>query len=149
MAGGAGKVGGKAAAHVVGKAVAQAGVRKAAKVAVSKAGRTGAKEAAANVPKAAAATVPKVADNKLGNIVSDLFKGTKNPNRVGSGTTADAIRRELATQTPTAGRMHIQKGHQYVRALRNWLRKNPEASPQDRQVAQELLDDLNDALKGK
>jgi hypothetical protein len=33
--------------------------------------------------------------------MNDLYKGTTNPNRVGSCTTADAIRNELRTGQPT------------------------------------------------
>jgi hypothetical protein len=79
--------------------------------------------------------------------VRSLYKGTTNPNRVGSGTTADAIRGELRTGQPTGGRMHLQKGRESVRALENWLRRNPNASSADRGVARQLLDDLRKALR--
>jgi hypothetical protein len=91
---------------------------------------------------------PNVSDPRLGNIVRDLYKGTTNPNRVGNGTTMDAIRHELATGQATSGRMHLQKGREYVNALTNWLRRNPNASAGDRSAAQQLLDDLTNALAG-
>lgn len=91
---------------------------------------------------------PSVSNPRLGNIVRDLYKGTTNPNRVGNGTTMDAIRHELATGQATSGRMHLQKGREYVNALTNWLRRNPNASAGDRNVAQQLLDDLTNALAG-
>lgn len=102
------------------------------------------------VPNKPPAEWPQVRDTgKLRNIVDALFKGTRNPNRVGDGTTMDAIRNELATGTRTAGKMHLTKGPENVNGLRNWLARNPNASPGDRKVAQQLLDDLLDALAGK
>ncbi len=92
---------------------------------------------------------PTVSDSKLGNIVNDLYKGTNNPNRVGDGTTMDAIRNELSTGQQTAGKMHIMKGQEYSNALTKWLSRNPNASAADRTVAQDLLQDLQDALAGK
>jgi len=73
-------------------------------------------------------------------------KGTTNVNRVGNGTTADAIRHELATGQPVGGVFHSQKGADYARGLENWLRGNPDAAYGDRVVAQSLLDDLRSAL---
>jgi hypothetical protein len=61
----------------------------------------------------------------------------------------DAIRNEISTGQATPGRMHLQKGREYVTALRNWLNRNPGASAGDRSVAQRLLQDLQNALAGK
>jgi hypothetical protein len=47
------------------------------------------------------AVKPSVTDPNLQNIMNDLYKGTTNPNRVGSCTTADAICNELRTGQPT------------------------------------------------
>jgi hypothetical protein len=99
-----------------------------------------AEEGAAILPK------PNVVDPKLQNYVNDLYKGTTNPNRVGTGTTADAVREEIATGKPTAGKWHIQKAEDTARGLRNWLARNPGAAPHDRIVAQSLYDDLVNAL---
>lgn len=52
---------------------------------------------------------PVVSNTKLQNIVNDLYKGTTNPSRVGTGTTADAVRNELATGLPTGGKFHSEK----------------------------------------
>jgi hypothetical protein len=92
---------------------------------------------------------PTVADARLGNIIRDLFKGTRSPNRVGDGTTMDAIRNEISTGRATSGKMHLQKGREYANALRNWLARNPNATAGDRSVAQQLLQDLQNALAGK
>ena len=82
---------------------------------------------------------PKVTDPKLGNLVSDLFKETKVPKPIGTGSTADAVRNELLTGLPTHGRFHSQKAQEYVNSLTNWLKKNPNASHQDQLVARSLI----------
>lgn len=89
---------------------------------------------------------PVVESTKLQNIVNNLYKGTTNPNRVGNGTTMDAIRNELSTGVPTGGRMHLTKGQESLRGLDNWLTKNPEAPYYDRLVAQSLVDELRGVL---
>jgi len=92
--------------------------------------------------------IPKVASPKLANLVNDLYKGARGPNPIGTGNTADAIRNELATGLPTHGVFHSDKGRQYVNALNNWLRKNPNADYYDRVVAESLRMDLEAALQG-
>jgi hypothetical protein len=89
---------------------------------------------------------PIVGDAKLQNYVDDLYKGTTNPGRVGTGTTADAVRAERLTGQPTFGKFHTQKAEDTARGLRNWLRRNPGADPHDLLVAQSLRDELVDAL---
>ena len=88
---------------------------------------------------------PNVTEPKLQNVVDDLYKGTANPNRVGTGTTADAVRNEVATGQATGGRFHTQKAEQYSNALRSLLKKG-NLSSRDRLVAQSLIDDLQNAL---
>lgn len=92
---------------------------------------------------------PSVSDTRLQNIVNDLYKGTTNPERVGNGTTMDAIRHELATGGAVHGRRHLEKGRQYSNGLRNFLRRNPDASLHDRRVAQSLDDELQGAMAGR
>jgi hypothetical protein len=92
--------------------------------------------------------IPQVSDPKLRNLVSDLYKGAKGPNPIGTGSTADAVRNELVTGLPTHGRFHSQKAREYVNALSKWLKNNPNAPYPDRLVAQSLLDDLTSALGG-
>lgn len=91
---------------------------------------------------------PKVADPKLQNYVDNLYKGTTNPARVGTGTTADAVRNELATGQPTGGAFHSIKAQETIRGLERWLRRNPDTPYLDRLVARSLIDDLRDALGG-
>ena len=93
--------------------------------------------------------VPKVTNSKLANLVDDLFKGAKGPNPIGTGSTADAVRNELATGLPTHGRFHSQKAQEYVRALRKWLARSPDATDYDKLVARSLVNDLDSALKGQ
>lgn len=92
--------------------------------------------------------IPKVANPKLASLVSDLYKGARGPKPIGTGSTADAIRNELATGLPTNGVFHSEKGRQYINALNNWLRKNPNADSYDRLVAESLRMDLESALRG-
>ncbi|EHR51373.1 hypothetical protein SacmaDRAFT_3144 [Saccharomonospora marina XMU15] len=91
---------------------------------------------------------PQVANPKLQNLVNNLYKGTTNPNRVGNGTTMDAIRNELATGVPTGGRMHTTKGQETLNGLNKWLRRNKDGDYYDRLVAQSLADELSLVLRG-
>ena len=84
-----------------------------------------------------------------GSVINDLYKGTTNPERVGNGATMDAIRHELATGGAVHGRRHLEKGRQYSNGLRNFLRRNPDASLHDRRVAQSLYDELQGAMGGR
>lgn len=87
-----------------------------------------------------------VSGGKLQNIINNLYKHVERPGRVGTGTTADAVRHELLTGRLTGGLGHITKARGEIRGLRNWLRRNPDAPYRDRLIAQSLLDDLLDAL---
>ena len=91
---------------------------------------------------------PNVTNQKLRNIVGNLYKHVGKSTRTGDGTTSAAIRREISTGEPTGGRMHITKGQESVRGLTKWLRDNPDASASDQLVARSLLDDLRRALGG-
>ncbi|MDQ2700951.1 MAG: hypothetical protein M3Y23_06450, partial [Actinomycetota bacterium] len=91
---------------------------------------------------------PQVGSEKLQNYVNNLYKGTDNPNRVGDGTTMDAVRNEIATGLPTAGRFHLMKAQETLNGLNKWLRQNPDAAHSDRLVAQSLADELKRALEG-
>ena len=91
---------------------------------------------------------PKVSSTKLQNLINNLYKGTTNPNRIGNGTTMDAIRHELATGVPTAGRMHTIKGQETLNGLRNWLQRNKDADYYDRLVAQSFAHELSLVLRG-
>jgi hypothetical protein len=89
---------------------------------------------------------PIVSNPKLQNIVNDLYKGTTNPNRVGTGTTADAVRSEIETGQPTGGLFHSQKAQDYSNGLRKLINGGT-LDAYDRLVAQSLFDDLQAALR--
>ncbi len=86
--------------------------------------------------------IPNVSDAKLKNYVDQLYKHANKPGTVGNGTTMDAIPGEIAAGSG----QHIQKGEEIARGLRNWLRRNPNASYCDRLIAQSLHDELINAL---
>jgi hypothetical protein len=65
---------------------------------------------------------PVVSNTKLQNIVNDLYKGTTNPGRVGTGTTADAVRNELVTGLATGGKFHSEKAQIYINGLNKVLK---------------------------
>jgi RHS repeat-associated protein len=88
---------------------------------------------------------PEVENTKLQNVVNDLYKGTTNAERVGTGTTADAVRNEIETGEATGGKFHFAKAEQYSTALSNLI-KGGTLSPHDQVVAQSLFDDLQNAL---
>jgi RHS repeat-associated protein len=93
-----------------------------------------------------AAVVPFVSSRTLRNRVDDIYKGARGRNVIGTGSTADAIREETRTGRMVGGTFHLSKGQQYMSALRNWLRDNPNASERDALVARSVLNDLRDAV---
>lgn len=117
-------------------------------VATGGAGVAAARSARVGRAVVAPAKKPEVGDKKLGNIINNLYKGVDNPQRVGDGTTADAVRHERETGTPVHGKTHSTKAYQSIRALEKWLDSNPDASPSDRQAAQQEIANLRDALGG-
>ena len=92
---------------------------------------------------------PQVVDDKLKNLVRDLYKGARTKEPIGTGSTADAIRSEAETGEPVGGKFHTQKGGEYARALENWLARNSGAAAGDRAAAESILSDLRNALAGK
>ncbi len=106
---------------------------------------------------------PHVKDSELQKIVDRLYK----PNaRIGSGSTADALRSELKTGKPVGGKFHTQKSGEHLRRLKSWINKHtensnrplsetarrvsaPKPSAQDMRTAENLIRDLENALKGK
>ena len=105
---------------------------------------------------------PHVTDPELKKIVSKLYR----PNaKVGSGSTADALRSELKTGQPVGGKFHKDKSVERIRNLKRWINahttnanrpiseiaKRTEStlpSAQDMQTAKNLLRDLERALNG-
>jgi len=89
---------------------------------------------------------PIVQDPKLFDIMEELY--TDHPNKVGSGSTAAAFREELVTGKPVGGKFHDMKVEQRITNLKGWIRDNPIAMPGDRAAAENVLKDLQNALKG-
>lgn len=131
------------AAKVVGKAAAPVG--RVIGRGIGKVGSLFGRGPKAKAPQTVLPT-PSVGSTKLQNIVKDLYKGTVNPRRIGTGTTADALRYELRTGQRVFGKSHLQKAQNSLRGLENWLKANPNAPYHDRLVARSLADDLLDAL---
>ncbi|MGR4862240.1 RHS repeat-associated core domain-containing protein [Caulobacter sp. LARHSG274] len=90
---------------------------------------------------------PNVYNKKLADIVKSLYSGTKNANRVGNGTTAAAVRSEIATGVRTNGSFHATKAEQAITALKKLI-GSPQLSEWDKQVASRLLSDLQNAMRG-
>lgn len=68
-------------------------------------------------------------------MVNDLYRGARSADRVGDGHTADAALFERASGDLVKDKNHIKKANIYIRGLRNWLRRNPDAAPSDRAIA--------------
>jgi len=88
---------------------------------------------------------PHVQDEALSGLLDDLYRPGAT---VGSGSTAAAVRHEAATGTKIRGRSHTQKAENYSAALQDWLNRNPSAPPGDRAAAENVLRDMQNALKG-
>ena len=88
--------------------------------------------------------IPEVSNQKLKNIINDLFK--PEPQAVPGGT-AGAIREELRTGEPVQGKFHVEKGRQYINALSNAI-KSGQLSEPEKQIAEWLENDLLNALFG-
>ena len=94
----------------------------------------------------AAMSKPNVSDPSLARLIDPLYR----PNAtVGSGSTAAAIRQELATGQPVGGAFHSIKAADSIRALERWLSRNPTARPGDRAAAENVIRDMSNALGGR
>ena len=90
---------------------------------------------------------PKVTDQKLQNIVNDIYKGQSAKTVVGNGTTMDALRNELRTGKPTGKKFHWHKAVLMERGLNNRLNSRS-LNFHDTKVAKELIEDIQNALAG-
>ena len=85
-----------------------------------------------------------VSNDKLKNFVNMLYcAGAK----IGSGSTADAIRYELQTGNLLSPTGHLQKGKEILTGLNNLL-KTQNLSTQDTAIVKFLIDDLQKAIGG-
>lgn len=94
----------------------------------------------------AAMSKPVVSDPALAKLIDPLYR----PNAtIGSGSTAAAVRQELATGQPVGGAFHSQKATDSIRSLERWLSINPTAMPGDRAAAENIIRDMRNALEGR
>jgi hypothetical protein len=91
---------------------------------------------------------PTVTNEKLNNIVNDLYKGQGGANTIGNGTTMDAVRNEILTGQATNGKLHTSKLNDYVNALEKRLRAG-DLNPNDEAIVNALIEDAKNALVGK
>jgi hypothetical protein len=89
---------------------------------------------------------PHVSDQALAEHLDWLYREDA---RIGSGSTAAAVREEIVTQEPIGGKSHSQKARDSVAFLERWLRVNSSASINDRAAAENVMRDLKDALDGE
>jgi uridine phosphorylase len=85
---------------------------------------------------------PTAVNPRLQRVIQELF-------RTGAtirGGTAGAVRREVRTGELVGGKSHIRKAIERRRQLQHILRRE-ELSLQDHATAQQLHDDLSDALR--
>ncbi|WP_210268551.1 beta strand repeat-containing protein [Rhizobium rhizogenes] len=93
---------------------------------------------------------PQVMDQKLQNLVDNVYKGiVHTEGLIGDGTLGDTVRYELRTGQQVYGSYHSIKAEQTINGLQNWLANNPDALAVDRRVAEDILYDLQNALAGK
>ncbi|CAD7289842.1 hypothetical protein LMG7974_01927 [Campylobacter majalis] len=87
----------------------------------------------------------QVKDVKLQKIINTMYReGAK----IGSGSTADAVRYELKTGQKVGNKLHIQKAIDNINALNKWLKNNPRANKSDIDTAQKYIKDLTNAING-
>jgi hypothetical protein len=86
---------------------------------------------------------PYVVDSTLQKYVNRNYR----PNAsIGNGSTAAAIRYELATGSKVVNKLHSQKGLEMINKFEKWLRNNPTARAGDRAAAENIIKDLSNAL---
>ncbi|HEV2695901.1 MAG TPA: RHS repeat-associated core domain-containing protein, partial [Verrucomicrobiae bacterium] len=89
---------------------------------------------------------PTVNDPKLNSLLDGLYR----PNaEIGSGSTAAAVRQELVTGQPVGEAFHSQKAEESIVSLQRWLDSNPTAAATDRDAAQNVITDMQNALRGQ
>ncbi len=88
---------------------------------------------------------PEASNPKLQKKINELYRENS---EIGSGSTADAVRYELKTGKSVKGKLHSQKAQNSIVYLERWLKKTPNASFSDKQIAKRLIKDMKNALEG-
>ncbi|MCL2853730.1 MAG: hypothetical protein FWE20_12015 [Defluviitaleaceae bacterium] len=86
-----------------------------------------------------------VENRNLKNTIRELYRGDA---RIGDGGTASAVRHELATGELVGGKSHLSKARQRITNLERII-QNENLSKGDLEIAQQLLDDLINAVGGR
>ncbi len=106
-------------------------------------GSSGAKPAASSSDSKRESLLSAATTEQVRRIINELYREGAD---VGDGGTADAIREELATGKPVGGRSHVRKGKERLRQIEKILLSNP--NHPDREILEQLRDDLKNALEG-
>ena len=88
---------------------------------------------------------PLISDQELSKEFDKLYRSNAT---LGSGSTADAVRHELATGNSVGGVWHTQKAKDSIINLQKWVKKNPNANSNDISAAENAIRDLQNALNG-
>lgn len=59
-----------------------------------------------------------------------------------------ALKEEFITGEMVGGRFHTDKAQQTINGLNNFLRQNPNASPYERELANNLINQIVNAMHG-
>ena len=89
---------------------------------------------------------PDVTNPDLKGLMDELYRPGA---AIGSGSTAAAVRHEMATGQQVGGRTHTEKAQNYIKALGKWLKNNTDASGGDKSAAENVMQDMINALNGK
>ncbi|WP_327075540.1 hypothetical protein OG196_43195 (plasmid) [Kitasatospora purpeofusca] len=89
---------------------------------------------------------PIVEDPDLARMVNKLYRDNA---KIGSGSTAAAVRYERINGGLVGGAKHTQKAQDSIPWLEDWLRKKPQARYSDRKAAEYLIRDMRNALEGR
>lgn len=88
--------------------------------------------------------IAKAENEKLKNQIKELYR----PGAIiGDGGTADALRHENETGETVGGKTHSIKAKERLKALEK-LYKGGKLSENDKKIAKDLMDNLEDALRG-
>ena len=84
-------------------------------------------------------------NDKLKNAVNEIYRSGAS---IGDGGLADAIRHEMSTGQLVGGKSHVTKALERITNLENIIKKQ-NLSQNDINIANNLLNDLMNALKGR
>ena len=88
---------------------------------------------------------PHVSNAGLASLMDERYRPGA---RIGSGSTAAAVRHESANGGNVGGRVHSQKARDMITALQKWLQNNPTAAFGDKAAAENVVQDMINALTG-